>query len=88
MDAKSNCKSSDKFTLKYYSLSIATWGSPEIAADGEQNMQTNHYMFAFALYSHLQILCWPLTGRLLNQKNLQPGIVTVKLAFQSTDRRS
>lgn len=63
MDEKSNCKSGDKVTLKYYSLPISTWGSPEIAtADGEQNMQTNHYTFASSLYSHLQMLCWPLSG--------------------------
>lgn len=36
MDAKNNCKSGDRFTLKYYSISISTWGSPEITADGEQ----------------------------------------------------
>lgn len=63
MDEKSNCKSGDKVTLKYYSLPISSWGSLEIAtADGEQNMQTNHYSFASSLDSHLQMLCWPLSG--------------------------
>lgn len=63
MDAKCNCKSGDKFTLKYYSLSVSTWESPEIIADGKQNMEANDYMFALSLYSHLQILCcWALSG--------------------------
>lgn len=63
MDAKRNCKSGDKFTLKYYSLSVSTWESPEIIADGKQNMEANDYMFALSLYSHLQILCcWALSG--------------------------
>lgn len=60
MDAKN--KSGDKFTLKYYSLSISPWGSPEITEDGEQNMPTNHFVFALPLCSHLQIPCWPLSG--------------------------
>lgn len=62
MDAKSNCKSGDKFTLKYYNLSVSTWESPEITADGKQNMEANDHTFALSLYSHLQILCWPLSG--------------------------
>lgn len=74
MDAKN--KSGDKFTLKYYSLSISPWGSPEITADGEQNMPTNHFVFALPLCSHLQIPCWPLSGeeywtrRIFNQIQL------------------
>lgn len=60
MDAKNT--SGEKFTLKYYSLSISPWGSPEITADGEQNMPRNHFMFALSLYSPLEILCWPLSG--------------------------
>lgn len=38
MDAKSNSKSDDKFTLKYYCLSASTWENPGITADGEQKM--------------------------------------------------
>lgn len=87
MDAKN--KSGDNFTLKYYSLSISPWGSPEITADTEEKHAKESLCVRLVLVlSPTNPLLASVRGRILNQKDRQPDTVTVNLAFQSTDRRS